>query len=130
MQYSNVRPEMSRSARTHARKPDAMPRQVKFTYQIVVAVKFFVGDTSVFFDRGFGITRLRAIGAILRAVAASHIRQKLDANAVALVFGAKRIGFFNQFTERFVRSVQNLQTFRFGKIRFFIVIHRANIERS
>lgn len=130
MQYSNVRPEMSRSARTHARKPDAMPRQVKFTYQIVVAVKFFVGDTSVFFDRGFGITRLRAIGAILRAVAASHIRQKLDANAVVLVFGAKRIGFFNQFTERFVRSVQNLQTFRFGKIRFFIVIHRANIERS
>ena len=130
MQYSNVRPEMSRSARTHARKPDAMPRQVKFTYQIVVAVKFFVGDTSVFFDRGFGITRLRAIGAILRAVAASHIRQKLDANAVVLVFGAKRIGFFNQFTERFVRSVQNLQTFRFGKIRFFIVSHRANIERS
>ena len=129
MQYSNVRPEMSRSARTHARKPDAMPRQVKFTYQIVVAVKFFVGDTSVFFNKGFGITRLRAIGAILRAVAASHIRQKLDANAVALVFGAKRI-VFNQFTERFVQSVQNLQTFRFGKIRFFIVIHRANIERS
>ena len=70
-----------------------------------------------------------AIGAILHTVAAANIRQKLDTDTVAL-FGAKRIGFFNQFTERFVRSVQNQQTFRFGKIRFFIVIHRANIERS
>ena len=84
MQYSNVKPEMSRSARTHARKPDAMPRQVKFTYQIVVAVKFFVGDASIFFNRGFGIARLCAIGAILRTVAAANIRQKLDTDTVAL----------------------------------------------
>ena len=84
---------------------------MEFTYQIVVSVKLFVGNASVFFDRGFGIARLCAIGSILRAVSAANIRQKLDTDTIALIFGAKRIGLLNQFPERFVRGVQNLQTF-------------------
>ena len=72
----------------HARKPDAMPRQVKFINKIIVAVELVVRNAFVFFNGRLGIARLGAIGAILSAVAATDIRQKLNVDTVAFVFRA------------------------------------------
>ena len=67
-------------------KTDAMSGKVKFIDEIVVAIKFFIFDITVFFDRRFGISRLSAVSAVLRAVAATDICEQLDIYPVAFVF--------------------------------------------
>ena len=64
----------------------AMSGKMKFIDEIVVAVKFFIFDITVFFDRRFGISRLSAVGAVLGAVAATDICEQLDVDSIAFVF--------------------------------------------
>ena len=82
--------------KTDAAEPDTVPRQMHFVDEVVVAVEFFVFYIAVLFNRCFGIARLGAIGAVLRAVSAADIGEQLDADAVSLVLCTQLIRLFNQ----------------------------------
>ena len=79
-----------------AAEPDTVPRQMHFVNEIVVAIQLFVFYITILFDRGLGIARLGAIGAVLRAISAADIGEQLDAYAVAFVLGTQLICLFNQ----------------------------------
>ena len=82
--------------KTDAAEPDAVPRQMHFVDEVVVAVQFPVFYIAVLFNRCFGIARLGAIGAVLCAVPAANIGEQLDTHAISFVFGAQLICLFNQ----------------------------------
>ena len=81
---------------TDAAEPDAVPRQMHFVNEVVVAIEFFIFYIAVLFNRRFGIAGLGAIRAVLRAVSAADIGEQLDADAVSLVFRAQLVRLFNQ----------------------------------
>lgn len=82
--------------KTDAAEPDAVPRQMHFVNEVVVAIQLFVFYITILFDRGLGIARLGTIGAVLRAVSAADIGEQLNAYAVAFVLGTQLICLFNQ----------------------------------
>ena len=96
--------------KTDAAEPDTVPRQMHFVNEIVVAVKFLVFYIAVLFDRCFGIARLGAIGAVLRAVSAADIGEQLDAYAVAFVLGTQLICLFNQVRQGIRIRIQNIES--------------------
>ena len=82
--------------KSDAAESNAVPRQMHFVNEIVVAVKFLVFYIAVLFNRSCRIARLGAIGAVLRAVSAADIGEQLDAYAVAFVLGTQLICLFNK----------------------------------
>ena len=82
--------------KTNAAEPDAVPRQMHFVNEIVVAVQLLVFYITVLFNRCFGIAGLGAIGAVLCAVSAADIGEQLDADAVSLVLCTQLVRLFNQ----------------------------------
>ena len=96
--------------KTDAAEPDAVPRQMHFINEVVVTIQLFVFYIAVLFNRCFGIARLGAIGAVLRAVSTADIGEQLDAYAVAFVLGTQLICLFNQVRQGIRIRIQNIKS--------------------